>query len=121
MKPVKPEKSGYVVELRPTRQALADPRMGPSALDLIVAAGRSALGFDPEPRDCFTCRRPWSPARSVAAVLTVEVPGEEADLVAGLCRACAGSGHARELVVAALERDFGPATEVRTVHPEARA
>jgi hypothetical protein len=36
-------------------------------------------------------------------VLTVEIPAEEADLVA------------------ALERDFGPVAGIRTVHPEGRA
>ena len=55
------------------------------------------------------------------AVLAVEVPGEEAGLLAGVCNACAGSGRVRELVVAGLERDLGPASEIRTVHPEARA
>jgi hypothetical protein len=101
--------------------ALADPRLGRAALGLIVAAGRSALGFDPEPREGFCCCRPWSPARHLVAVLAVEVPGEEAGLLAGVCRACAGSGRVRELVVAGLERDLGPASEIRTVHPEARA
>jgi hypothetical protein len=119
--PKEAEASSYVVELLPALGALRDPRFGPGVLDLIVAAGASALGLDPEPRECFTCRRPWSPARHLVTVLTVEFPGEEAGLVAGVCGGCAGSGRTLELVLAGLERDLGPAAEVRAVHPEARA
>jgi hypothetical protein len=113
--------AGYLVELRPTRRALADPRFGPGALELLIASGARALGFGDERRERFTCCAPWSPARGLAAVVTIEFVASGSGLVAGVCGACAASGRVRELVLAALERDLGPATEVRAVHPEARA
>ncbi len=112
-----------LVDLRLLPDALADPRLAHGVAELLLVSYRAAMGRG-ERRECFGCCKPWSPKRSIAAIVTVEEVGGENALMAGLCHACASQGRTavHRQVLAALQRDLGvPPGATRAVHAEGQA
>jgi hypothetical protein len=111
----------FVVDVRPTGEALFDPVFGPHVLEMMLECGASALrGGD---RECHGCQRCWTPERAIKAVCMVEFIdlGGSGGLV-GLCPDCCAHPQPVTLVAEGFRRDFGlEAYELRLLPRGGRA
>ena len=105
----------FTAKLRPTLDALCDPRFGRSVLRLLMECGVSAVTGGS--RECQGCCERWTRDRSVVAVGVVEFLNFEGSGMLGLCPESWDRPDALQIAIAGFKRDFGLASiEVASIH-----
>ena len=110
----------FAVDLRPTPDALCDPRFGSRVLQLLMECGVSAITGGV--RECHGCCRRWTRERAVVAVGVVEFLNFQGGGLVGLCSDCWDRPDRIQIALDGFKRDFGLASiEAASIHDGGRA